>query len=68
MQQYIVIPELCAIIRKIAPEGNHIARFGAAALAERVRSLLEVGLRREDGYWWSFPATGAAEVRSKENT
>lgn len=28
MQQYIIIPELRCIVRKIAPDGDHMAYFG----------------------------------------
>jgi hypothetical protein len=67
MQQYIVIPELCAIIRKIAPEGNHIAPFGSADIAVTNFNALVSGRVSEWTYCWleTYRRVG---IRSKENT
>lgn len=55
MQQYIMIPELHCIVRKIAPDGDHFANFSqynGDYMARSFRRLLDGDLT-EDSYSWS---------------
>ncbi len=67
MQQYIVIPELCAIIRKIAPDGEHIAPFPSADFAVTHFNALVSGRVSESSYYW-LKTYSSVGIRSKENT
>lgn len=56
MQQYIVIPELGCIVRKIAPDGRHAAYFGLGATSGPRRCVEELrsGDRPESSLIWDI--------------
>lgn len=58
MQQYMVIPELGCIVRKIASDGKHIAYFGLRTSGpQRCCEELRNGGRDEGSLIWDFSRT-----------
>jgi hypothetical protein len=66
MQQYIVIPEMPAIIRKIVPDGAHIAPFISATAAVSHHGFLVSGQVSETRYGWLREMYNAG-IRSRGN-
>jgi len=63
MQQFMLIPEIPAIIRKTAPYGRHIAVFQAADYARMRYRQLAAGLLFESDLTWQCLLPSGTTVR-----